>query len=319
MKTINKMFEKERDMMNKTKSIWDKTLFSAGALTLCSIIWGSGYLVNKIGIEKAELSPEALLFARQFIATICIAVIFRKKLQSSYRKGDWKGGAIAGGFFVAATMFQTYGLSNTSPGVAAFLTTTYVVIVPLLWWALKKEKPSKIIAVCSVLAVIGIGLLSLTEGMAMKPGDMLVLVCAFMFSGYIMSISIFARDMDEIVLAFLMFLFCTIYSFILFMINDCNWKQFLSTPAIASILYLALAYTFFSNTIQVFAQAHIRAGLAAILLSLESLFGAMFGIIGGYDKLSARFVLGGVCMIVAVMLPAFEDYLKEKKEMAEEK
>ena len=66
-------------------------------------------------------------------------------------------------------------------------------------------------------------------------------------------------------------------------------------------------------------QARSLKVLAAILLSLESLFGAMFGIIGGYDKLSARFVLGGVCMIVAVMLPAFEDYLKEKKEMAEEK
>ena len=164
--------------------------------------------MNKIGIQKAELSPEALLFARQFIATICIAVIFRKKLQSSYRKGDWKGGAIAGGFFVAATMFQTYGLPNTSPGVAAFLTTTYVVIVPLLWWALKKEKPSKIIAVCSVLAVIGIGLLSLTEGMAMKPGDMLVLVCAFMFSGCIMEHQYLCkRYVTKLLLAFLMFLF----------------------------------------------------------------------------------------------------------------
>ena len=300
--------------MERRKSIWDNTYFSVIMLVLCALAWGSGYLVNKIGIEETNLSPEALLFSRQLIATLCIVVCFRKRIRDSYRKNDWRAGAISAAFFVAATLFQTHGLSKTSPGVAAFLTTTYVVIVPILWWVIKKEKPSGIILICSILAIAGIGLLSLTDGMQMRPGDILVLICAFLFSGYIMSISAFAKNMDEIVFAFLLFLFCTIFSFVLLLTMDGNWSQFLSRPAILSILYLALVYTFISNTIQVFAQAHLRAGLAAILLSMESLFGAMFGIIGGYDLLTSRFVIGGILMVVAVMLPAMEDYRREKKE-----
>ncbi len=302
-------------MMEK-KNIWKNTIVCVIALILCNVMWGGGYLVQKIGLESAALSPEALLFSREFIATICIAVIFRKRIRSAYQKGDWKGGAIGAGFFVAGTMFQTYGLTNTSPGVAAFLTTTYVVIVPLLWWLIKKEKPSKIILLCSILAIVGIGLLSLTDGFKMRPADILVLVCALMFSGYIMSVSVFARNVDEIVFAFLLFLFCSIYSFILFLANDGNWKQFLSLPAILTVLYLALFFTFISNTLQVYAQAYLRPGLAAILLSLESLFGALFGIIGGFDTLTIRFIAGGILMTIAVILPAVEDYRKEKLELA---
>ncbi len=301
--------------MKEKRTIWDNTFFSVGMLTLCAVAWGSGYLFNKIGMEEAGLSPEALLFSRLFIATICIAAIFPKRIKSEYEKGDWKAGALAAAFFVAATLFQTYGLSNTSPGVAAFLTTTYVVIVPIIWWIIRKEKPSRTIAICSILAIIGIGFLSLTDGLKIHPGDLLVLICAFGFSGYIISISVFARDMDEIVFAFLLFLFCTIYSFALFVVNGGGWAQFASKEAVVSILYLALVYTFISNTVQVFAQAHIRAGLAAILLAMESLFGAMFGIIGGYDVLTTRFVIGGILMILAVMLPALEDYRNEKKEL----
>lgn len=196
--------------MKKKKSLWENTAFCTLVLVLCAAAWGSGYLFNKIGMDDAHLSPEALLFSRQLLATICIAVVFPKRIRQEYRKGDWKAGAIVAAFFVAATLFQTHGLSNTSPGVTAFLTSTYVVIVPVIWWIIKKEKPSKIIAVCSIIAIIGIGFLSLTDGFKMHPGDILVLICAFGFSGYNISILIFARDMDAIVLSFLMFLFCTI-------------------------------------------------------------------------------------------------------------
>ena len=302
--------------MEKKKSIWEHTWFSVLILVFCCVVWGGGYVVQKIGLESAEMSPEALMFSREFIATICIAVIFRKHIKTAYVKGDWKGGAIGAGFFVAGTMFQTYGLTNTSPGVAGFLTTTYVVIVPLLWWVIKKEKPSKVILLCSVLAVIGIGFLSFSNGLTIRPGDALVLLCAFLFSGYIMSISVFARDMDAIVLSLLIFLFSTIYSFVLFMINDGNWAQFFSTPAMLTILYLALFFTFLSNTLQVFAQAYLRAGLAAILLSMESLFAALFGIIFGFDALTPNFIVGGVLMVVAVVLPSVEDYRKEKMELS---
>ncbi len=295
------------------KSLWNNTFFSVAVLVGCCIVWGGGYVVQKIGLESAEMSPEAIMFSRELLATIFIAACFPKRIKVKSRKGDWKAGAIGAAFFVSGTMFQTYGLTNTSPGVAGFLTTTYVVIVPLLWWLIRKERPSNTILFCAVLAVIGIGFLSFTDGFTIKPADSMVLICAFLFAGYIMSISVFARGMDEIALSFYMFLFCTIFSFVLFMINDGDWSQFFNTPAILTILYLALLFTFLSNTLQVFAQAHVQPGLAAILLSMESLFAALFGILFGFDALTVNFVIGGIIMVVAVMLPAFDDYRKEKK------
>lgn len=305
--------------MDKKKSIWNNTLFCAAILLGCGIVWGGGYIAQKISLEDAGMSPEAIMFAREFLATILIFACFPKRIMKSYRKGEWKGGAIGAAFFVAGTMFQTYGLSNTTPGVAGFLTSTSVVIVPLIWWLIKKEKPSNVVLLCCLLALVGIGFLSFNEGFAIKPADLMVLVCAFLFSGYVLSISAFARDTDPIVLSFLLFLFSTIMSFVLFMINDGNWAQFFTKPAILSILYLAVLFTFLSNTLQVFAQAHIRPGLAAILLSMESLFAALFGILFGYDSITFKFLVGGFLMLLAVMLPSFDEYFKEKKELKAEK
>ncbi len=288
-------------------------LFSILGLLLATAMWGSGFLLQKLGMEEAELSAGALMFSRFAIATVMLFIIFSKRIRSTYVKGQWKSSTLVGIFLFLASLLQTIGLSETSPGNCAFITSSYVVMVPFIMWAVRKERPSWIILACAVMSFVGLGILSLTEGLHVGKGDALTLVCGVFFAIYIAGISLWAPDVDGVTLAFIMFATTTVLSFIYFLITDGDFSQFWNWTAVIYVAYLGLFFTGAAFTIQTVAQQYLSATMVGILLSMESAFGGLFSVLFGYDKLTARFVIGGLMMFGAVIIPEIYGYFMSKE------
>lgn len=113
-----------------------KTIYADLALLLVAIVWGSGFVVTKNSLE--HITPMYLVFYRFIIASVLLGIIMHKRLLKAEKK-DIKAGIIIGFFLFGGFAFQTIGLQHIEAGRQAFITATYVVMVPFLYWLISKE------------------------------------------------------------------------------------------------------------------------------------------------------------------------------------
>ena len=213
-------------------------------LLLAATIWGIAFVAQSVGMEY--VGPFTFNGVRSLIgAAVLVPVIFllnRSKdtasaaadpststtTSSPYKTRDlWIGGIACGIALFAASNFQQFGIKYTTVGKAGFITACYIVIVPIIGLFLKK-KCSPFIWTAVVMALIGLYLLCITDGFSIGLGDVLVLVCAFLFSLHILVIDYFSPKTDGVKLSCIQFLVCGILSMIPALI--------LEHPQISSIL-----------------------------------------------------------------------------------
>ncbi len=280
---------------------------------LATIIWGWGFIFQKFA-ASAGMSSVAVTLGRGVLATVVLSVIFFKTIKREYKKGQWKVGAVLGFLLAGGNMLQSYGIEFTTPGKSAFITSSYVIWVPVLYWILTRKKMYVSVGVACVLSLIGIGILSLdfSEGFSMNYGDVITLISSMFFAMQIVVIGKYAKHMHPIVMAVLQCAFSGLFSAILFLGNGESFTVFLSTDAAIAVGYLGVISTGIGFTVQVIGQRYVSSAKAGVLLSCESLFGAIFSVIVGYDVLSFRILLGGAIVFIAVILPDVCVYLKLK-------
>ena len=259
-----------------------------GALTLLPVIWG-------LGKTKA---PEE-----------------KKRIQaSSDRKTLITGGICCGILLCFASNFQQFGIKYTSVGKAGFITACYIVIVPIIGIFLKK-KCSPFIWIAVILSLCGLYLLCLTpgEGFAIGKGELLVLICAFLFSLHILVIDHFAPKVDGVKMSCIQFLVCGILSGIPALIFE--------SPDLAGIfaakipvLYAGVMSCGVAYTLQIVGQKNMNPTVASLILSLESCISVLAGWIILGQKLSTREIIGCVVMFGAIVLAQLP-----QKETASEK
>ena len=202
----------------------------------------------------------------------------------------------------AATMLQQLGIVHNSgePGKAGFITALYLIMVPLAGMFLKKKVGLKIwIAV--VLAVCGMYLLCITEGLSMTTGDLLLLGCAVVFTMHILVIDYFSPKTDGVALSCIQFLLCgTLGMAGMFLTESVSVSHVLSAwlPLVFSGVFSGgVAYT-----LQIVAQKDTEPAVASLLMSLESVF-AVFGewlILG--QLMSGREFAGCGLMFIGILL-----------------
>ena len=152
--------------MGKKKTV----LLADLGLVVTTLIWGFSFVIVK---DSGDRIPPVYLLAFRFtLAFAGLALVFAGKI-SKIRKGDLLCGAMLGFWLFVSYFFQTVGIQYTTAGKNAFLTTIYVVIVPFLHWAINEKKPDRYCAAAAVLAILGIGLLSLRGDLSMNIGDVL--------------------------------------------------------------------------------------------------------------------------------------------------
>ena len=202
----------------------------------------------------------------------------------------------------------------TTAGKAGFITALYIVLVPILGvFIRKKVKP--IVWLCVILAVAGLYLLCMTDGLSLGRGDLLVLLCAFAFSIHILVIDYFAPRTDGVALSCIQFFVCGILSlFPMFLAETPVWFAILDCwiPILyAGVLSCGVAYT-----LQILAQKHTDPTVASLLLSLESVFAAIAGAIILHEQLAPRELAGCVLMFAAIIIAQLPS--KTEREAAED-
>ena len=202
-----------------------------------------------------------------------------------------------------ATNVQQHAFSdpNTSAGKIAFLTAMYMILVPILSFILFRKKPALWVALGVVLGTVGVYLLSATEGIGISYGDVLALLCALCFSGHILVIDRFAPGLDGVELACVQFAISGGVSCVLmFLFETPVLPEILSVAfpiAYSGIMSCGLAYTF-----QIVGQKYTDPTVAAVIMCLESVFGAISGWLILGETMSVRAIFGCVLMFAAILL-----------------
>ncbi|NBI05546.1 DMT family transporter [Senegalia massiliensis] len=281
------------------------------ALVLVAIIWGSGFVVTKNGLDN--MTPLFMNAMRFIIASILMSVVFFKKLKT-VNKSDIIAGAIIGSFLFSAFAAQTVGLQFTTASKQAFLTATNVVMVPFLFWFISKRKPHNLEILATFITLVGIGFLTLEGGVALNSGDLLTLLCALLFAAHITSIGHFAKKHDPIVLTILQFIFAAIFSIILAIpFEPINLD--ISGQGWFTVLYLGGVSTLIAFLIQNIAQKYTTSTHTAIILSLEAVFGTLFSILLLGELFTIKMVIGSAIIFVGIITAETKwEFLRKKSQ-----
>ncbi len=286
----------------------------AADLILLSVamIWGSGFVVTKHTLDS--MSPLYITFLRFTIAAVLASIIFRKHIKNT-SKSDIKAGFFMGTVLFIAFAFQTIGLQFITVGKQAFLTGTNVVIVPFIYWLIYKRKPASNNIIAAVLTLIGIGMLTLDfkHDIYMNLGDSYTLICSFFFAVHIAITGFYSKDKNPFIINTLQLIFAAVFFFFAAVIVDGFTMNF-PTEGIIGVLYLGVMSTMLCFTLQTFAQKSTTSTHAAIILSLESVFGSILGILI-LDEVFTPLMIGG-CIIIFIGIITAETgwkFLKKSK------
>ncbi len=267
------------------------------ALLVATLIWGSTFIIFKDAMNG--LPPLFILAFRYLVATVILSAVFFKKLRLINKTYLWQG-AVLGVFLAAAYIFQTYGLQGTTPGKNAFLTAVYCVLVPFVSWAFFGSRPDRFNFLAAATCLAGIGFVSLDGDLSVMPGDWLTLVGGVFFALHIAFVARFNSDKDAVTLTLVQF-------FTAGVICGAGSLCFETLPssvppaAWTEIIYLAVCGTAVAMLLQNVGQKYVSSSSAAIILSIEALFGVLFSVIFGYENLSVKLVIGFALIFFAII------------------
>ena len=277
----------------KRMSLWGKL-----GLLAATLLWGTSFVVLKDTLDL--LPPNQLMAIRFTVAGLVLAIIFWKRLRTVTRQMLWQG-CVIGVFLYLAYFWQTLGLVQTTPGKNAFLTAGYCVFVPFLVWIIRGPKPDGFNAVAAVMCLTGIGLISLNSGLTMGMGDLLSVIGGFFFACHMVAVSRFVDGKDPVVMTILQFA----SGAVCFWITSFLMEGVPVLPPVEAVLplgYLCLFCTAVALVLQNFGQKYTEPSAAAILLSLEAVFGALFSLLLGRETLSLQVGAGFVVIFLSVIV-----------------
>ncbi len=281
-------------------------------LLLTAFIWGTAFVAQSVGMDY--MGAFTFNGTRSLIGgAVLIPCIF---LLRRFRAGK-PGGGSSGGLFArnktlvtggiccglalfVASNLQQFGLKQTPAGKAGFITALYIVLVPVFGLFLKR-KTGKLVWIGMCFAVAGLYFLCINEKLTIGGSDLLVLACAVVFAVHILVIDHFAPLVDGVAMSCIQFFVCGILSTICALLFEEVHFQALMDCA-GPLLYAGVMSCGVAYTLQIVGQANLNPTVASMLMSLESVFSVLAGLVVLHQMLSGREILGCVLMFVAVVL-----------------
>lgn len=280
---------------------------NSALLFLAALIWGVAFVAQSVGMDYVE--PFTFNGVRSVLGGIvlipCIFILDALKKKDGAEPGKWDknvivGGIICGIFLFAASTLQQFGIKYTTVGKAGFITAFYIVLVPVIGLFFKKKSPWTI-WISIVLAVCGLYLLCITEEFTIGTGDLLVFLCALMFSGHILFIDHFAPKVDGVRMSCIQFFVCGILSLIgMAFFEAPSFKMI--TAAWLPICYAGIMSCGVAYTLQIIGQKGLNPAVASLILSLESVVSVLAGWVILKQSLSVKELIGCALMFVAIIL-----------------
>ncbi len=311
--------------MQKTKN--SKAVFSSFLMVIAAFIWGTAFVAQSTGLEK--IGNFTFLAFRSYLAVIVllpVSYFIYKNNKKRVGDGDYGqnktfiskrlllGSVLCGIALCLASASQQYGIMLSSVGKSGFLTTLYILMVPVLGLFLKK-KVKPVLWICIVIALFGMYFLCVTETGSVTKGDFLLILCAFLFAVQIMIVDHFVQTVDGVRLSLVQFAVTAIISTVcMFAFESPNIEAIKS--AWLSIFYAGVLSSGIAFTLQIIAQKNLNPTVASLLMSLESVFAALAGAFFG-ERLSGNEIIGCVLVFIAIILAQVpvENLLKRKKQI----
>ncbi len=274
-------------------------------LLLTAVIWGLAFVAQRAGMtDIGPFAYNALRFALGSLSLMPVLFLNRKTHSSKTSKIEkncvWESGIFCGLILFAGSSFQQVGIVYTTAGNAGFTTGLYVILVPVfgLFWHHKVNAQTWLGA---IIALTGLYFLSANQSLTFAFGDALVLISAFFFAGHVLMIGKYAPKTNVIKLSIIQFGVASFLSLVISLFHETTTFHDIRLAGIP-ILYGGIMSVGVAYTLQVYGQKNTHPAHAAIILSLESLFAAIGGILILDEPLTFPIALGGTLMLGGMML-----------------
>ena len=295
-------------------------------LLIAAFIWGTTFVAQSSAMS--DVGPFTFTAFRSVVGGAALAVFYflsqRKTCFVPFKKENIKntlqGGIVCGVVLFISTNLQQIGLVNASPGKAGFITSLYIIIVPLISIFLGK-RPGIIVIACAGISLVGFYLLNMTDGQGfgLSIWEILILICAFTFSLHIISVDKFSANINAVLLSCIQFWTVGILSSV-FIFMDVVFLGY-SLPGIEvmenvwfSVLYAGLFSSGIAYTLQIAGQKRMPAFAASLLMSLESVFAAVSAwVFSPENAMSSVQVCGCVLIFGAICISQIPVKNREQK------
>ena len=279
------------------------------AILGATVIWGAAFLAQKLG--ATHFGPFALVSFRNFLGAGVLAVavgLGRRGIHPT--PAELIGGLASGSCLAAAMLAQQVGIEQTTSGISAFLTTNYVWLVPVFACLIGLRRPSVKVWAAVTMAVVGSFLVCVTLGperLSVGKGELWTLLCAALFAIQILVVDRFSARVDILRFSAIQLLAAAVVALpFVFMPSELahlNAKDFVA--GLPALLFVGILSSGVAFTLQNVGQAGISPAAAAIIMSLESVFGALFAWLVLGETMSGAKATGCALVFIASLLPQF--------------
>ena len=281
-------------------------------LFAAAFIWGSSFFIMKDTLNSMPV--QYLLAIRFTIGAVLLGLVCWKKW-GPYMRPDylWRGGAMGLCLYLAYAI-QTYGLERTTSSKNAFLTAVYCVLVPFFHWAFSKVRPDKYNLLAAVLCVAGVGLVSLNGDLSINVGDLLTLLCAVFYALHIVVTAKVSPGKDIALLTVFQFAFAALFAWVGGLLTeDFPAAALSSAEALLPLAYLGVMATTVALLFQNVGMVYSDPASAAVILSLESVFGVLCSVVFYGDPVTVKLLAGFLLIFLAVLCSETKfAFLKQK-------
>lgn len=281
-------------------------------LVLAALIWGCAFVAQSVGAQY--VGAFTFLAARSWLGGLVLLPLIAALDSGAKKRGEpgpgphtaaerktlLTGGLCCGVLLFFASFTQQLGVASTTTAKAGFITTMYVLIVPLLSLFFGRRVGARVWA-CVAVGVFGLYLLCMRGGFSLERGDALVLLCALLFSGHILTVGHFSPRVDGVRLSCIQFFVAAVLSTVcMFVFEKPSWAAIAS--AALPILYAGLMSSGAGYTLQIVGQKGLDPTIASLAMSLESVFSALAGWVLLGQTLTGRELSGCALMFAAIVL-----------------
>ncbi|MEY3919276.1 MAG: hypothetical protein RLZ15_70 [Actinomycetota bacterium] len=256
--------------------------------------WGLAFVTMKDALGRQSVN--SFLFYRFALAAIAL-IIIRPQIIKKINIDIVKRGGITGLFLAAGFIFQTYGLDMTGAAVTGFITGLYVVATPLFEQFFGGRKLGRTVWVSIGIATTGLGLLSL-KGFSVGIGELLVLISALCYTGQIIALSKWSQGRDVWAMTFMQIFVVAVVTGIAALIEGFQTPP--DSGVWGVIIFTAIVCTVTAFIIQTWSQAILESTKAAVIMTMEVVFSALFAITLGGEILSTRTLIGGLLVVISM-------------------
>lgn len=281
-------------------------------LALVALIWGAGIPLS--AVLARSLSPLWAVALRMLIASAFLLALFRREIFSSSAR-DWKISAILTAVLAAVFVSMTFGLVYSTASKQAFIGGLNVILVPLFVWALYRKRPPARLFSGAALTTAGLLVMGFTPGMEFNFGDFLSFLMAVSYAAQVIASEFCARRVEPSRLTALHIIMLSVVLTALALIFEPlpNFADF--TPKVcAALLCVSLCNTILCFNLQFRAQKRTSATHAAVIFSLEGLFGYILAVASGQDPFHLQGAAGGLLIICGMIVTELDIFRKKEQE-----